>query len=79
MILKMSHTNKESGKVEWTWYDNIVAASSGYDEKEGCRTIAILPRGQAEYSVLPVRNSAYLCNDDGKTIEAFYPDIKRSN
>jgi hypothetical protein len=77
MILKMSHMNKDTGRIEWSWIDNILQASSGYDPIEDCKILVIQPKGVSETSAFPIRGAMYLCNDDGKTIEAFYPDIKK--
>ena len=75
MILKMSHKNFDTGRTEWSIYDNIVTASSGYEPKEKCKILSVAFKGSSEYCAFPIRETAYLCNDDGKTIEAIYPEI----
>ena len=77
MILKMSHMNKDTGRIEWSWIDNILQASSGYEPIEDCKIIVIQPKGTSETSAIPIREIMYLCNDDGKTIEVLCPDIKK--
>jgi hypothetical protein len=75
MILKMSHTNHDTGRTEWTMYDNIVSASTGYEPKEKCKIVTVAFKGDDNMCAFPVREKAFLCNDDGKTIEAIYPEI----
>ena len=75
MILKMSHKNHDTGREEWSIYDNIVTASSSYDPKEKCKIISVFFKGSDGYCSFPIREKTYLCNDDGKTIEAIYPEI----
>ena len=75
MILKMCHKNLDTGRKEWVMYDNISAVSSGYEPREGCKMLNVLFKGASEYSGYPVRDVAYLCNDDGKTIESIYPEL----
>lgn len=75
MILKMSHTNIDTGRTEFTMYDNIVSVQTGYEPKEKCKIISASFKGECNACVFPIREKAFLCNDDGKTIEAFYPEI----
>lgn len=75
MILKMSHKNLDTGRTEWSIYDNIVTASSDYEPKEKCKILSVFFKGEGECCSFPIREAAYLCNDDGKTIEAVYPEI----
>lgn len=75
MIMKMSHTNHDTGRKEWTLYDNIVSASLGYEPKERCKIITVAFKGNENPCTYPVREATFLCNDDGKTIEAIYPEI----
>jgi hypothetical protein len=75
MILKMSHKNMDTGRKEWQIYDNIVTATSGYNTEEKCKMLFVYFKGADEYSGFPIKEVAYLCNDDGKTIEAIYPEI----
>lgn len=75
MILKMSHTNQETGRKGWSIYDNIVQVITGYNPGEGCSTLCVFFKGEDTYNEYPIRDVAYLCNDEGKTIEAFYPDL----
>ena len=75
MILKMSHTNMDTGRREWAIYDNIVSAHTSYEPKEKCKILAVFFKGADDSCGFPIREAAYLCNDDGKTIEAIYPEI----
>jgi hypothetical protein len=75
MILKMSHKNMDTGRKEWSIYDNIVSAFTSYNPNEKCKMLNVFFKGESEYSGFPIREAAYLCNDDGKTIEAIYPEI----
>ena len=75
MILKMSHKNKDTGRTEWSIYDNIVNAITTYEPREGCKLLVAFFKGEDNSCSFPIRDVAYLCNDDGKTIEAIYPEI----
>ena len=75
MIMKMSHTNQDTGRTGWTMYDNVTTASLDYDPKEKCKLLIVTFKGLEETCAYPVRSTIYLCNDDGKTIEAIYPEI----
>ena len=75
MILKMSHKNLDTGRDEWSIYDNIVNATTSYEPKEKCKMLVVYFKGLGESCAFPIRNVAYLCNDDGNTIEAIYPEI----
>ena len=75
MILKMSHKNMDTGRNEWSIYDNIVNAITTYEPKEKCKMLVAVFKGEDNSCAFPIRNVAYLCNDDGKTIEAIYPEI----
>lgn len=77
MIMKMSHTNQDTGRNEWTLYDNIISASLGYEPNEKCKILVVAFKGIDETCAFPVRSATYLCNDDGKTIEAIYPEITK--
>lgn len=75
MILKMSHTNHDTGRTEWTMYDNIISVSTGYEPKEKCKIVTVHFKECVDTCAFPVREKIFLCNDDGKTIEAIYPEI----
>ncbi len=75
MIMKMSHTNQDTGRMGWTMYDNVICASLDFDPKEKCKLLVVNFKGIDETCAYPVRSATYLCNDDGKTIEAIYPEI----
>lgn len=77
MILKMSHKNHDTGVTEWSIYDNIVNAITTYDPKEQCKMVVAYFKGEEHSCAFPIRNTAYLCNDDGKTIEAIYPELTK--
>lgn len=83
MILKMSHTVKREGVEEpgiqgWIWYDNVLTASCNFEPQYGCKVITMYIKNQVDPTTIPLREVAYLCNDEGKTIEAFYPDIRQT-
>lgn len=83
MILKVSHTAKKEGGKEpgyqgWTWYDHVLTASCYFDTGCGCKVILIWIKNQVDPTSIPLKGVAYLCNDEGKTIEAFYPDPPRN-
>jgi hypothetical protein len=80
MILKMSHTiksegGKEPGNQGWIWYDNVLTASCNFDPNLGCKVMTIVTKNQVDKTAIPLWEVAYLLNDEGKTIEAFYPEI----
>lgn len=75
MIMKMSHTNIVTGRTEYTMYDNITSACTGYEPKEKCKIVTVTFKGDDNACTYPVREKVFLCNDDGKTIEAIYPEI----
>jgi hypothetical protein len=77
MILKMSHKNLDTGRDEWSIYDNIVNAVTSYNQEEKCKMVVVYFKG-GDFCGFPIRDAAaYLCNDDGKTIEAIYPEITK--
>lgn len=83
MILKVSYTAKNGGTKEpgtkgWIWYDNVLTASCYFSPQYGCTVINIWIKNQVDPTEIPLRETAYLCNDEGKTIEAFYPEILTS-
>ena len=73
--MKMSHTNKDTGRREFTMYDNIVSVSTDYEPREGCKIVIVCFKGVDETCSFNVKEAVFLCNDDGKTIEAIYPEI----
>ena len=75
MILKTSHTNIDTGRTEYSMYDNITTAYIGYDPKEKCKIVTVSFKGIDDACTFRIGEKAFLCNDDGKTIEAIYPEI----
>lgn len=84
MILKMSHTIKQEGvktpgRQGWIWYDNVLIASCNYEPQYGGKVITIYLKNQVDPTCIPLREVAYLCNDEGKTIEVLYPEFPPKN
>ena len=80
MILKISYTGKKKGDKEpptlgWIWYDNVLTASCIFEQQYGCKVITLFIKNQVDPTTIQLREVAYLLNDEGKTIEAFYAEI----
>lgn len=72
MILKtLTHDHGESDC--WNWYDNIESASAYYNEESDVTCVELKFKGLTELITLAISGPAYLCNDDGQTIEKLYP------
>ena len=75
MILKtLTHDHGDSDV--WNWYDNIESASAYYDEASGESVVSVRFKDATADVVLVINEVAYLCNDDGKTIEKLRPSDK---
>ena len=72
MILK-TLTHDHGNSDVWNWYDNVESASNYYDEQIGDSVIAIRFKGCESEIVLALTDVAYLCNDEGATIEKLLP------
>lgn len=60
----------------WNFYDNIESASTYYDENSHSSCVAIRYKGASSAVVISITETAYLCNDQGKTIEVLRPAVK---
>lgn len=75
MILKtLTHDHGESDV--WNYYDNIESASAYYDENIEEAVVSVRFNDTDAYVVIAITEVAYLCNDEGKTIEKLRPAIK---
>lgn len=72
MILKtLTHDHGDADC--WNWYDNIESASAYYNEESGVSCVELKFKGAQNLITLVLSEAAYLCNDDGQTIEKLYP------
>lgn len=72
MILKtLTHDHGESDC--WNWYDNIETASAYYDEAADLACISIKFKDSDSFITIGLADVAYLCNDQGQTIERLLP------
>lgn len=72
MILKtLTHDHGESDC--WNWYDNIESASAYFDEGADMACVSIKFKGSDPAIVIGLKDAAYLCNDQGQTIEKLLP------
>lgn len=77
MILKtLTHDRGESDV--WNYYDNVESASVYYDENIEETVISVRFKNTDADVVIAITEVAYLCNDDGKTIEKLRPVIKEA-
>ena len=75
MILK-TLTHDRGNSDCWNYYDNIESASVFYDEKSERACVAIMPKDGDFEIVLALNDVAYLCNDQGQTIEKLRPAVR---
>jgi hypothetical protein len=75
MILK-TLTHDHGCSDTWNYYDNIESASVYFDENCGEQVVALGFRGTTGFITLSITDVAYLCNDEGKTIERLRPAEK---
>lgn len=73
MILKTLTHDRGSSDC-WNWYDNIESASAYYNEELGATCVELKFRDASDSITVAICEPAYLCNDDGQTIEKLYPD-----
>lgn len=69
MILKMLTHERNEHIDEWTWHDHIETVTVYYDERIGESVISVKPYKATEAINLILKDVAYICNDEGKTIE----------
>ena len=76
MILKMSHKNMDTGRNEWSIYDNIVNAITTYEPKEKCKMLVAVFKGEKKGEGLEA-----VWSIDPKTIdqETFDLSVKNPN
>ena len=78
MILKTLTHDHGSSDV-WNYYDNIDSASVYFDEGCGENVISVCFKGVPASIVMTINDAAYLCNDEGKTIERLRPAVKEDD
>ena len=77
MILKtLTHDHGESDV--WNYYDNIESASAYYDENIEEAVVSVRFKNDDADIIITITEVAYLCNDEGKTIEKLRPVIKEA-
>lgn len=77
MILKtLTHDRGESDV--WNYYDNVESASAYYDENIEKAVVSVRFKDTDADIVIVIPEVAYLCNDEGKTIEKLRPAIKEA-
>lgn len=75
MILKtLTHDHGDSDT--WNYYDNIESASVYFDEGSGYAVVSCVFKDVDSPIVIAITDVAYLCNDEGKTIERLRPAVK---
>lgn len=78
MILK-TLTHDHGCSDTWNYYDNIESASVYFDEGCGETVVALKFKDTPAFITLATTDEAYLCNDDGKTIERLRPAVKEGS
>lgn len=72
MILKtLTHDHGEADC--WNYYDNIQSASVFFNEEIKMSCVSVQFNGSNDLVTIGIENVAYLCNDNGKTIERISP------
>lgn len=74
MILKTLTHDRGNSDV-WNWYDGVTSASVYYDESANCSVIAVRFKDADDDVVIELTDVAYLCNDEGSTIEKLRPAV----
>lgn len=72
MILK-TLTHDHGGSDCWNWYDNIESASAYFNFESDMACIEIKFRDSDSTITVGLTEPAYLCNDQGQTIEKLFP------
>lgn len=72
MILK-TLTYVEDGGPCWNFYDGITSASVYFDKDSDTSCCVVHYKDLANPVAVAIANVAYLCNDEGKTIEVLRP------
>lgn len=72
MILKTLTHDHGLGDC-WNWYDNIESASAYFDEGSDMSCIRIKFKDSDASITIGITDVAYLCNDQGQTIERLLP------
>lgn len=74
MILKtLTHDHGEGDC--WTWYDGVQQAFTFVDKDLDAVCITIIFRDPNATRTIALREVAYLCNDQGQTIEKLFPKV----
>lgn len=68
MILK-TLTHDHGNRDVWNWYDNIDSASAYFDEESQMAVVSIHFRDIDANIAVAITDVAFLCNDNGQTIE----------
>lgn len=76
MVLKVLTHDCPGGGDRWDYYDGIETASYYYDANAGASCISMKFKGTDSNIVFALNDIAYLCNDQGRTIEKLYPKIR---
>lgn len=72
MILK-TLTYVKGDEPCWNFYDNISSASVYFDVENEMSCVKIIYKDMADPVTIAIANVAYLCNNEGKTIEVLHP------
>ena len=76
MVLKVLTHECPGGGDRWDYYDGIETASYYYDADKHESCVSLKFKGSDSDVIFPLLDIAYLCNDQGRTIEKLYPKIK---
>ena len=74
MILKTCTHDRGTSDC-WNFYDNIESASVYHDAAVPGNLVAVRFKGADSDVVILITGEAYLCNDNGRTIERLLPHI----
>lgn len=80
MILKTLTQFEDAKKHRsdcWTFYDNVDSARVFYDSVVDASCVALHFKGAENEVVIALSDVAYLCNDQGQTIEKLRPAVKQ--
>ena len=77
MILKTLTRDHGESDV-WNYYDNVESASAYYDENIEEAVVSVRFKDTDADIVIVITEVAYLCNNEGKTIEKLRPATKEA-
>lgn len=78
MILK-TLTHDHGSSDCWNYYDGIDSASVFFHEGSGMSCLEVHFKETGETITIALTDVAYLCNDNGNTIEKLRPAVKEMN